>query len=502
MKESILLVEPAYRTKYPPLGLMKLSTYHKNKGDNVVFVKGCVKKSGNIYLGDVFWNRVYITTLFTWTWDATIKTIKFYNNLLAGFTKQMFVGGILASLKPKELYNATGVQPIIGLLENSSQIKYDDNVNIDMLAPDYDIVKQVESDIFSYSNTDKYLGYATRGCIRNCEYCAVKILEPKFNPHINVKKLVQDIVKDHGEKKDLLLMDNNILASPDFDQIIDEIKEVGFVKGAKYGRTKKKRTVDFNQGLDARLLDEHKMNRLSEIPLEPMRLAFDSIKYKKVYVKAVKLAHKYGQKNMSNYVLYNYKDTPEDFYERLKINIELNEKFIKANKKDREKAKTTIYSFPMRFIPLGATDRNVNTGNKSWNKRYLRSVKLILNVTKGPVMPGAEFFYQAFGRNEEEFKAILLMPDAFIRHRVKPDWKQIINAYEERLMPDVRTWFESYKDLKKEEKCELISILAPNDADLVRESFNKVVNKKIKTLVKMYLDAEGTVVKRKKKGYK
>lgn len=43
MKRNILLVEPNYKNKFPPVALMKLSTYHKNLGDNVVFYKGDIK---------------------------------------------------------------------------------------------------------------------------------------------------------------------------------------------------------------------------------------------------------------------------------------------------------------------------------------------------------------------------------------------------------------------------------------------------------------------------
>ncbi len=40
IRMKILLVEPNYRNKYPSMGLMKISTYHKNHGDEVTFFKG------------------------------------------------------------------------------------------------------------------------------------------------------------------------------------------------------------------------------------------------------------------------------------------------------------------------------------------------------------------------------------------------------------------------------------------------------------------------------
>ena len=40
MKRKILLVEPDYKNKYPPMGLMKIATYYRNLGDEGIFFKG------------------------------------------------------------------------------------------------------------------------------------------------------------------------------------------------------------------------------------------------------------------------------------------------------------------------------------------------------------------------------------------------------------------------------------------------------------------------------
>ena len=57
---KVLLVEPNYKNKYPPMGLMKISTYHKMLGDEVHFVKGV-----SADVDSEVWDRIYVTTLFT-----------------------------------------------------------------------------------------------------------------------------------------------------------------------------------------------------------------------------------------------------------------------------------------------------------------------------------------------------------------------------------------------------------------------------------------------------
>lgn len=497
MKKNILLVEPAYKSKFPPLGLMKLATYHKRRNDNVVFVKGCNPK-----VKHEFWDRIYITTLFTYTWKETIKTINYYRDTLFNYSRdKIYVGGILASLMPDEIFNETGIQPVTGLLTDSTKINQDDNVIIDSLPADYDILKQVP---FKYSYTDAYLGYTTRGCIRRCDFCAVRRFEPEYVPYIDIKNTVAEVTELYGEKQNLILMDNNVLASKLFDKVIDDIKSIGFYRGATFGKTRRRRFVDFNQGLDARLLTEEKVKKLAEIPLDPVRIAFDSIKSKDAYVKAVRLAHNHGFKNLSNYILFNEKDTPEDFYERLRINVDLNEEFHKDAEKGKG-VKTAIYSFPMKFTPLDAKSRSPKEDHRAdligehWNRRYLRGLQVILSVMHGPVMPGKTFFLQAFGRDSEELKSILLMPDLFIRYRLISNWKRFKSDKNlvRNWTPYVRAWMKRYGLLTEGEKKELIALLSSNNLPDIKEARQATSNKKLKKMLDYHLNAEGIVAKYK-----
>jgi hypothetical protein len=162
------------------------------------------------------------------------------------------------------------------------------------------------------------------------------------------------------------------------------------------------------------------MKLLSEISIKPLRIAFDDIRYKDQYIEAVKMAAEYGILNLSNYILYNYNDTPKDFYERLKINVYLNEKLG-----------TKIFSFPMKYIPVKNKSRRYVGTN--WNPRFLRGIQCILHVTHGVVSPNKSFFEAAFGKNYSEFKKILLMPDSYIMYRESKKknkvkrWKSIID---------------------------------------------------------------------------
>jgi len=103
---NILLVEPSYKSKYPPLGLMKIAAYHKRLNDRVVFVKGCVPEKRAER-----WDRVYVSSIFTYYWRETLKAIEYYQDSVPR-RADVIVGGVLATLLRDDLELSTGATVI------------------------------------------------------------------------------------------------------------------------------------------------------------------------------------------------------------------------------------------------------------------------------------------------------------------------------------------------------------------------------------------------------
>lgn len=553
-RRRILLIEPKYRNKYPPIGLMKIATYHRLLGDEVTFFKGdirnlvldqltedCIRRlveidrhmpwslhrqnirdylylrktvsrdklnlSRSKYAGllsdmlrayaDIYrkkdqtkypkWDRVYVTTLFTFYWKVTVETIEDAKQLVR-HKDDLHVGGVLASLLHKEIETATGVRPHQGLLDKPGvldpHIKKAKNIVIDDLPLDYSILDEID---YEYPTGSAYFTFMTKGCTRKCAFCSVPILEPTYKPKIATSNKFSEIKRTFGEQQNLLLMDNNVLASPNFPEIIEEIKSMGFYKGAsivppnqlniairnlrnrindkayvrkafnlhrsilkrlsgevqqryydtlrahdllrletatrkqllaahkelkpiyeKYRlKTPRRRYVDFNQGTDARYVTEETMRLMSEIPIKPLRIAFDYWGMRDKYENAVRLAAKYGIFDLSNYLLYNFKDSPDELYMRMALNVKLN----------RELG-TRIFSFPMKYVPLFGEDaKSREYIGPKWNKKFIRAIQSVLNVTKGIVAPGGNFFEKAFGETLADFNELLYMPETYIIYR-------------------------------------------------------------------------------------
>ncbi len=417
MNRKVLLLEPPYKNKYPPMGLMKLAAYFRKCNDDVRFFKGNLRELALNLLSEEFFTElndkslakyfprfreyiktgkssilenipgfynlrnefllqdyrkrfrtqdypefdiIAITTLFTFCWRETIDTI----NGAKLFLKpegRILVGGVAASLVPEEIFRETKIFPVTGLLNRPGMIDSDNYDIIDTFPQDYSILDETE---YIYPSHDAYFAYTTRGCIRHCPFCAVPILEPEYEKFCSIHEQIKYIDEHYGMRKDLLLMDNNVLASDMFDEIIDEIKRCGFEKNASYippdeyeiairnlqegfnqrayirkiigiydltasrmhdkdagdfyilrekngllypetaapesilaadsyfrplrakyfHPVKRSRYVDFNQGIDARLITESNMKRLAEINIRPLRIAFDHYSQREIYI--------------------------------------------------------------------------------------------------------------------------------------------------------------------------------------------------------------------------
>lgn len=287
MNQKILLIEPNYKNKYPPMGLMKLATYYRNRGDDVRFFKGDLKvfaakllceeflaevkdpklgkhvpkfiehiKTGKFAPLDAIPNFrnseqdvilkeyrlryrngkfpqfdvIGITTLFTFYWRETIDTIN-YAKKFCSEDGRIIVGGIAASILHDKIFQETGIDPLCGLLNKPGMLDTDSEYIIDELPLDYSILEEID---YQYPVNNAYLAYMTRGCPRKCAFCAVPSLEPEYKDYIGLKEQIRLATERFGPQKNLLLMDNNVFASKHFEKIIDEIKECGFERGATY----------------------------------------------------------------------------------------------------------------------------------------------------------------------------------------------------------------------------------------------------------------------------
>jgi hypothetical protein len=416
--KNILLIEPGYRNKYPPLGLMKIAAYHGEHGkcDNVRFIKG----EDRSVIG-VAWDRVYVTTLFSFEFDRIERAIDFALEAVRGQANKVFVGGIAASLMNGEFVKEPrwrGIRFVAGLLDKAPAVSLQldefeeelyaedtSGIPIESLIPDYSILDQVD---YKYPVHDAYFLYASRGCIRTCGFCGVPRLEGGLRETPSIAAIVEGIKARYGEKKDLIFMDNNITASPKLAEIMAEVVNLGFGRGAilRDRPVPVQRRVDFNQGVDARELAKNPqlMEELAKVCVSPLRIAFDHLGCRDDYETAIRQAASAGIRNLSNYMLYNFKEPPTDLFERMFLNVRLNEELD-----------IRIFSFPMRYQPVDLKNRS-HVGPK-WTRHQLRSVQVILQATHGIVSGNPVFFREAFGKDSEEYLDLLFRPHHMIFNR-------------------------------------------------------------------------------------
>lgn len=306
---KILLVEPDYYTRYPPLGLLKLAAYHRKRGDEVRLVRG--NHSG--------WkpDRVYVTSLFSYAWRPVHAAVQFYRNT---FPKaRVVLGGIYASLLPDH-----------ALLSGTSELYVGLHPGAESSVPAWDLVPEWDGSIL----------FASRGCIRKCGFCSVPKLEgPPTDFRLGIRRQVMDY------HRRVILWDNNILGNPNWKPIFDQLIELD-------------REVDFNQGLDARLITEDIAVRVAEIKTKSIRLAYDYPGIREGVRRGIEnlAAAGVSRKKLVVYTLYNYIDTPEQFFGKVKDLLSWG-----------------VASYPMRFEPLTSLTKNAYVSPR-WTREELNQV--------------------------------------------------------------------------------------------------------------------------------
>lgn len=166
--------------------------------------------------------------------------------------------------------------------------------HIEHLMPDYDL----------YPNADYSMGFTTRGCLRKCKFCIVPVKEGKI-------RAVADIYEFWDKRhKNIVLLDNNIFGiRGHFEKISEQILKEGL-------------KVDFNQGLDIRLLTDEKAKSLKQMKsMARWRFAFDSIDQERAFRRGAEILieNKISPGNVSIYALVGLDESYEDTLRRVTI---------------------------------------------------------------------------------------------------------------------------------------------------------------------------------------
>ena len=184
---------------------------------------------------------------------------------------------------------------------------YYPNAIIDVGGSGYDLHKElpeeinrVSPDYSLYPNCDRYYGFTTRGCIRRCPFCVVPIKEGKFRRiYDSPREALDNICGTAAHFKKIEFLDNNILADKEwFFELTSEIP--------------RRWSVDFNQGLDVRLLDGEVAERLSEMKtITCWKFAYDSISYTDHVLRGIEILKNAGINLRNNVMFYVYCDSDE-----------------------------------------------------------------------------------------------------------------------------------------------------------------------------------------------
>lgn len=246
---------------FPNLPLMKISAYHKAKGDSVEWYEPMF--SGHM-------DKVYMSKVFSFTPDYPYYIDA--DEIIKGGS-----GYCISLVDGKEVFDKS----------KDIDLPYE----IEHIYPDYSI----------YGIEDTAYGFLTRGCPRGCDFCHVKDKEGKCSYK------VADLSEFWNGQKNIVLCDPNILACKDWKDLLQQLID-------------SKAWVDINQGLDIRLMTEEKADMLKQIKLKNIHFAWDKYQDKYVVIPKFKLFKEITQidfRKLGVFMLCNFDTTFEQDLERV-----------------------------------------------------------------------------------------------------------------------------------------------------------------------------------------
>lgn len=246
---------------FPNLPLMKLSAWHKERGDEVEWYEPMF--SGHK-------DRVYMSKVFSFSPDYLYHVDA--DEIVKGGT-----GYCIEMRNGKEAFN------------NKRDIQLPEAT--EHIYPDYSI----------YGIKDTAYGFMSRGCPRGCAFCHVAAKEGQRS------RKVADLSEFWKGQKHVELMDPNTLACTEWRDILQQLIE-------------SKALINFNQGLDIRMMTEEKADMLKRIKIEGIHFAWDRYEDKEMILpkfKAFRKASTISSHNLQVYVLCGYDTTLDQDLERI-----------------------------------------------------------------------------------------------------------------------------------------------------------------------------------------
>ena len=265
---------------FPNIALMKISAYHKAINDTVEW-----------YNPFEDYDTVYLSKVFSFSEDCRLP-INARKAIIYGGTGYQIqnINGV------EYLTNNPGI-PFLSPHEPKVLFYAKLPSWIENLFPDYSIYKHLTK--------DTAFGFLTRGCPRCCKFCHVASKEGIYS----IK--VADLSEFWKGQKNIVLCDPNILACTGWKKLLQQLID-------------SKSWIDFNQGLDIRLMNEEKAQMITDCKIKQIHFAWDRYEDGKIIIPKLKLFREvYERKKKWNehgkivFVLVNFDTTPEQDLERI-----------------------------------------------------------------------------------------------------------------------------------------------------------------------------------------